>query len=64
MKEANGRIFYLPCLMISEIENLFLIWDIHMLVCVLGSFLGGPKSLQMVTAAMKLKDSYSLKEKL
>ena len=23
-----------------------------------------PKSLQMVTAAMKLKDSYSLKEKL
>ena len=39
MKEANGRIFYLPCLMISEIENLFLIWDIYMLVCVLGSFL-------------------------
>ena len=29
-------------------------------------FLGGgaPKSLQMVTAAMKLKDAYSLKEKL
>ena len=26
--------------------------------------LGAPKSLQMVTAAMKLKDSYSLKEKL
>ena len=25
---------------------------------------GGPKSLQMVTAAMKLKDSYSLEEKL
>ena len=25
---------------------------------------GGPKSLQMVTAAMKLKDTYSLKEKL
>ena len=24
----------------------------------------GPKSLQMVTAAMKLKDAYSLKEKL
>ena len=23
-------------------------------------FLGGPKSLQMVTAAMKLKDAYSL----
>ena len=26
--------------------------------------LGSPKSLQMVTAAMKLKDAYSLKEKL
>ena len=27
-------------------------------------FLGTPKSLQMVTAAMKLKDAYSLQEKL
>ena len=27
-------------------------------------FLGAPKSLQMVIAAMKLKDSYSLEEKL
>ena len=27
-------------------------------------FEGAPKSLQMVTAAMKLKDSYSLEEKL
>ena len=26
--------------------------------------LGAPKSLQMVTAAMKLKDAYSLGEKL
>ena len=26
--------------------------------------LGVPKSLQMVTAAMKLKDAYSLEEKL
>ena len=26
--------------------------------------LGAPKSLQMVTAAMKLKDAYSLKGKL
>ena len=26
--------------------------------------LGGSKSLQMVTAAMKLKDTYSLEEKL
>ena len=27
------------------------------------SFWGAPKSLQMVTAAMKLKDAYSLEEK-
>ena len=27
-------------------------------------FWGAPKPLQMVTAAMKLKDAYSLKEKL
>ena len=27
-------------------------------------FLRAPKSLQMVTAAMKLKDAYSLEEKL
>ena len=27
-------------------------------------FLGAPRSLQMVTAAMKLKDAYSLEEKL
>ena len=27
-------------------------------------FRGAPKSLQMVTAAMKLKDGYSLEEKL
>ena len=27
-------------------------------------YLGAPKSLQMVTAAMKLKDAYSLKIKL
>ena len=29
-----------------------------------GFILGGPKSLQMVTAAMKLKDAYSLEGKL
>ena len=27
-------------------------------------FFGAPKSLQMVTAALKLKDAYSLEEKL
>ena len=29
-----------------------------------GFILGAPKSLQMVTAAMKLKDTYSLEEQL
>ena len=29
-----------------------------------GSFSDGPKSLQIVTAAMKLKDACSLEEKL
>ena len=29
-----------------------------------GCILGAPKSLQMVTAAMKLKDAYFLEEKL
>ena len=28
------------------------------------SFLGAPKTLQVVTVAMKLKDAYSLEEKL
>ena len=37
-------------------------WQIHMET--VGLFLGAPKSLQMVTAAMKLKDSCSLEEKL
>ena len=31
---------------------------------VTGFFGGAPKSLQILTAAMKLKDAYSLKEKL
>ena len=31
---------------------------------VAGFILGAPKSLQMMTAAMKLKDAYSLGEKL
>ena len=31
---------------------------------VIGFILGAPKSLQMVTAAMKLKDACSLEEKL
>ena len=35
-------------------------WQIQWLIL----FLGGPKSLQMVTGAIKLKDAYSLERKL
>ena len=38
-------------------------WEIDV-ETVTNYFLGAPKSLQMVTAAMKLKDAYSLEEKL
>ena len=41
-------------------------WEIdeEMVETVSDFFGGAPKSLQMVTAAMKLKDAYSLEEKL
>ena len=41
-------------------------WEIHgeTVKTVSDFILGGSKSLQMVTAAMKLKDAYSLEEKL
>ena len=41
-------------------------WEIdgETMEIVLDFILGAPKSLQMVTAAMKLKDAYSLEEKL
>ena len=40
-------------------------WQIHgETVETVADFLGAPKLLQMVTAAMKLKDAYSLEEKL
>ena len=41
-------------------------WEIHgqTVETVSDFILGGSKSLQMVTAAMKLKDAYSLEEKL
>ena len=38
--------------------------DVEIMETVWDFILGGSKSLQMVTAAMKLKDSYSLDEKL
>ena len=41
-------------------------WEIHgeTVETVPDFIFGAPKSLQMVTAAMKLKDAYCLKEKL
>ena len=41
-------------------------WEIHgeTVETVADFILGAPKSLQMVIAAMKLKDAYSLEEKL
>ena len=40
-------------------------WDIDgETVETVSDFFGAPKSLQMATAAMKLKDTYSLEEKL
>ena len=38
--------------------------DVETMETVTDYFLGAPKSLQMVTASMKLKDAYSLEEKL
>ena len=40
------------------------LWEIDGETVETVSFLGAPKSLQMVIAAMKLKDSYSLEGKL
>ena len=42
------------------------LWEIdgHSVETVADFILGAPKSLQMVTAAMKLKEAYSLEEKL
>ena len=40
------------------------LWEIDGETVETVSFLGAPKSLQMVIAAMKLKDTYSLEEKL
>ena len=67
------------CLLISWLQSpsavileyLYGIWSHHFMGNRWGNsgnserlFWGAPKSLQMVTAAMKLKDAYSLEEKL
>ena len=58
--------------LMAESEELKSIWSHHFMGNKWGNsgnsvrlyFWGAPKSLQMVTAAMKLKDAYSLEEKL
>ena len=55
-----------------NIQNTKIIWSHHFMGNRWGNsgnsvrlyFLGAPKSLQMVTAAMKLKDTYSLEGNL
>ena len=53
---------------IQKLQKVLLEWQ-TLFICVfiylfIHSFILAPKSLQMVTAAMKLKDAYSLEEKL
>ena len=56
--EAEAPVFWPP-----DVKN-WLIWkELDMKQCQT-LFWGAPKSLQMVTVAMKLKDAYSLEEKL
>ena len=56
-------LFILPCLVISRQPLLLGAQNICSLT-VSDFIFGAPKSLQMVTAAMKLKDPYSLEGKL
>ena len=56
-------IFSLTQLKLLTWQNLFINIQLKWKQCQT-LFGGAPKSLQMVTAAMKLKDAYSLEEKL
>ena len=51
-----------------NIQKTKIIWSQHFMANTWGNggrlFFGAPKSLQMVTAAMRLKDAYSLEGKL
>ena len=52
--------------LMAESEGLITSWEIdgETVETVSDFIFGAPKSLQIVTAAMKLKDAYSLEEKL
>ena len=60
--EEVGFMLNIPEMKIME-SGLITSWEIDG-ETVADFFGGAPKSLQMVTAAMKLKDAYSLEEKL
>ena len=49
---------------VSSLSPLYYIWAIKSVDLFVNLFFWAPKSLQMVTAAMKLKDAYSLEGKL
>ena len=49
---------------LTQKDYLHLMFTEALFPVVMYGFFGAPKSLQMVTAAMKFKDAYSLEEKL
>ena len=68
VKEESEKVGLKFCIQKTEIiaSSLITSWQIdgETMETVRGFILGAPKSLQMVTAAMKLKDACSLEEKL
>ena len=68
MKEENEKVGLTLNIQKTKIMACGLItsWqvDVETMETVADFILGAPKSLQMVTAAMKWKDAYSLEEKL
>ena len=59
---AGFRMSNICCVQVNQLYT----WEIdgETVETVSDFIFGGPESLQMVTAAMKLKDAYSLEEKL
>ena len=68
VKEESEKVSLKPCIQKTKImaPSPITSWQIdgETVDTVTDLFWGAPKSLQMVTAAMKLKDAYSLEEKL